>query len=50
MASFLIRFLHDRLQVASTSVCAATGSSGVPVGTQIATPVMMATGCPCDST
>src|SRR5664279_1403418 len=31
-------------------VCAATGKSGVPVGMQIAIPVMIATGCPCDNT
>ena len=33
-------------QVASTSVCAETGSIGVPVGAQIDTPVMIATGWP----
>jgi hypothetical protein len=27
-----------------------TGTSGVPVGTQVATPVMIVTGCPSDST
>ena len=27
-----------------------TGSSGVPVGTQIETPVMIATGCPFENT
>jgi hypothetical protein len=31
-------------QVAMARVCAATGRSGVPVGTQIAMPLMITTG------
>src|SRR5215469_5050698 len=37
-------------QVAMTRVCAATGTSGVPVGTQVETPAIVTTGCPCEST
>ena len=37
-------------QVASTRVCATTGSIGVPVGTQVDWPVMVATGAPPAST
>src|SRR5262252_7431923 len=33
-----------------TRVCAATGTSGVPVGTQVETPAIVTTGCPCEST
>ena len=38
------------LRSASTRVCATTGSSGVPVGTQIDWPVMVSTGAPPAST
>ena len=37
-------------QVASTRVCATTGISGVPVGTQVDWPVIVTTGAPPAST
>src|SRR5262249_11786074 len=39
-----------RAHVTSTRVCAAVGSIGVPVGTQVEEPVMLATGTPPAST
>jgi hypothetical protein len=42
--------MADRCYVASARVWATVGSRGVPVGTQVAIPVMIATGCPSENT
>jgi hypothetical protein len=43
-------FIARLSQLATTRVWAETGSSGVPVGTHTAVPVMTATGCPSEVT